>query len=410
MKKIKITSMFVISILVGISITAGISVSAGEIQSGRIHVTINNDVYGSTSPDFDLPDETNVTFSTTQVAGSSGDYYKVDDNLTIPLDVTCLKDKVYVRKMLRGGIVIAYRNLRDIPIVGTFSAVVQKGELIGNNLNVSENVSIKVDYELTEEQFNSGESMTMYLIACGTPFPGETEPFDWTINLDDMLGDGLIGRIIKEFTDVNLVLNLNPLILAIKQVELNVDYELVGYEQEPGLFSLNATVAEGNGTINIDPNLNEYQNGTVVNLTAKADPGFIFDHWSGDVSSTGNPVSVTMDENKTVQAHFSQAPVLIEIAPKLLNIGGVDIQLVNQESTKIVDAVVNITAKGGLLGLIDTAVNEIVNISVDTPTVLKVKTKIVAFGPIDISVKVTVGTDVVEREFSAMQIGPIVMV
>ena len=213
-------SLFIIGLFLGASITA----SAGEIESGRIHVTINDDVYGSTSPDIDIPDETSVTLNAIQVTDSGDDYYKVDDNLTIPLDVTCLKEKVYIKKMLRGGVVIAYRNIRDVPIIGKFSACVHKGELIGSDVNASDKVDIKVSYELTQEQFDSGESMTMYIVALGTPFPGEVEPFQWTINLDDMLGDGLIGKIIKEFTDINFVVDLDPVVLAIKQVDLNVNY------------------------------------------------------------------------------------------------------------------------------------------------------------------------------------------
>jgi len=410
MKNKQFISMLIISILIGICLTAGVSVSAGEIENGRIHVTINDDVYGTTSPVIDIPEVTNVTFSTTQVAGSGEDYYVVNDNLTIPLDVTCEKEKVYVRKMLRGGVVIAYRDLKDVPIVGTFSAVVHKGELIGDDLNVSENISVKVDYELTEEQFISGESMTMYLIACGTPIPGATDPFDWTVNFDDMLGDGLIGRIIKEFTDINFMLHLNPLILAIKQTELNIDYDIVGYEEQPGMFTMNATVAEGNGTIKLDPNQNLYIEDTVVNLTAKADPGFLFDHWSGDVYSTDNPLSVTMDENKSIQAHFIKAPVLITLAPSLLNIGKVDVMLVNQQLTNITDAVVNIPAKGGLLGLVDKSVDLTTNISVLSAELITINTALLAFGPVTISVKVTVGTDVMERDFTGMQIGPLLLI
>jgi len=345
MKNKQFISMLIISILIGICLTAGISVSAGEIESGRIHVTINDDVYGTTSPVIDIPEVTNVTFSTIQVAGSGEDYYVVNDNLT-----------------------------------------------------------------LTEEQFLSGESMTMYLIACGTPIPGATDPFVWTVNFDDMLGDGLIGRIIKEFTDINFVLDLNPLILAIKQTELNIDYQIVGYEEQPGMFSMNATVAEGNGTIKLDPNQKEYLNGTVVNLTAVADPGFLFDHWSGDVSSTDNPLSVTMDENKSIQAHFVKAPVLITLAPRLLNIGKVDVMLVNQQLTNITDAVVNITAKGGLLGLVNKSVDLTTNISVLSAELITVNTGFLAFGPITISVKVTVGTDVMERVFTGMQIGPLLLI
>jgi uncharacterized repeat protein (TIGR02543 family) len=50
-----------------------------------------------------------------------------------------------------------------------------------------------------------------------------------------------------------------------------------------------------------------YTLGTVVQLTATASTGYTFTNWSGDASGTANPVSVTMDANKTVTANFAQA-------------------------------------------------------------------------------------------------------
>ncbi len=72
-------------------------------------------------------------------------------------------------------------------------------------------------------------------------------------------------------------------------------------------FSLNqyelnvATV--GNGTA--VPNSGTYDYGTVVTLTATADLGSTFTDWSGDVVSTANPVTVTMDSDKFITATFS---------------------------------------------------------------------------------------------------------
>jgi len=47
-----------------------------------------------------------------------------------------------------------------------------------------------------------------------------------------------------------------------------------------------------------------YSYGRTVPVEAKADPGFIFSHWSGTHYSTRNPTSVTMDQDHEVQAHF----------------------------------------------------------------------------------------------------------
>ncbi len=72
-------------------------------------------------------------------------------------------------------------------------------------------------------------------------------------------------------------------------------------------FSLNqyelnvATVGNGTAT----PNSGTYDYGTVITLTATADTGSTFTDWSGDVVSTTNPVTVTMDSDKFITATFS---------------------------------------------------------------------------------------------------------
>jgi len=47
-----------------------------------------------------------------------------------------------------------------------------------------------------------------------------------------------------------------------------------------------------------------FWNGLPLDVTATADPGWRFHGWTGSVSSTDNPVLVTMDADKNVTAHF----------------------------------------------------------------------------------------------------------
>jgi uncharacterized repeat protein (TIGR02543 family) len=64
------------------------------------------------------------------------------------------------------------------------------------------------------------------------------------------------------------------------------------------------------GQVSVSPapncdNGTKYRTGTSVQLTASATSGYTFANWSGDATGTANPVSVTMNGNKTVTANFT---------------------------------------------------------------------------------------------------------
>jgi len=63
---------------------------------------------------------------------------------------------------------------------------------------------------------------------------------------------------------------------------------------------------EGQGVVNKDPNEEYYPYGTIVELTAVPDEGWEFSYWSGDLTGGNNPDYITIDEDKSVTAHFSQ--------------------------------------------------------------------------------------------------------
>jgi uncharacterized repeat protein (TIGR02543 family) len=47
-----------------------------------------------------------------------------------------------------------------------------------------------------------------------------------------------------------------------------------------------------------------YQSGEQVTITAVPASGFVFDHWSGAASGTANPITLTMNSNKTLTGYF----------------------------------------------------------------------------------------------------------
>ena len=71
-----------------------------------------------------------------------------------------------------------------------------------------------------------------------------------------------------------------------------------------GPYSLTVTTV-GSGSVSFD-DPGPYYFGDVVQLTASADPGWTFDGWSGDLVSTDNPASITINGNMIVTATFTQ--------------------------------------------------------------------------------------------------------
>jgi uncharacterized repeat protein (TIGR02543 family) len=70
---------------------------------------------------------------------------------------------------------------------------------------------------------------------------------------------------------------------------------------------------EGNGLVDVDPVKPEYNLDELIELTATADPGWTFTGWSGGASGSDNPLTVTMDENKTITATFTKDEVNLTV-------------------------------------------------------------------------------------------------
>lgn len=68
-------------------------------------------------------------------------------------------------------------------------------------------------------------------------------------------------------------------------------------------FSLTANTS-GSGSVSISPNQPVYFNGDNVTLTASPNSGWLFDKWTGSVTSSSNPLNLVMTGNQSVTANF----------------------------------------------------------------------------------------------------------
>ena len=72
----------------------------------------------------------------------------------------------------------------------------------------------------------------------------------------------------------------------------------------PTSVSLEIVAENGMVEVNPMPIGKTYDPGTVVTVTAIPDSGYMLVNWSGDLSGTDNPTTITMDANKSISAIF----------------------------------------------------------------------------------------------------------
>lgn len=73
---------------------------------------------------------------------------------------------------------------------------------------------------------------------------------------------------------------------------------------EPVMYSFSASASPSEGG-SVDPSSGEFQEGEQVEVTATPADGWEFVEWTGDVSSTDNPLTFSIDDTTEVTANFS---------------------------------------------------------------------------------------------------------
>ena len=101
----------------------------------------------------------------------------------------------------------------------------------------------------------------------------------------------------------NKTRDLSDIIIVSKGDGFNFDQPRS--DAENGKLYLTITAGSG-GTTDPSPGTYTYDEGTEVTIKATPNSGYIFVAWSGDVTSTANPITITMDSNKSITANFTQ--------------------------------------------------------------------------------------------------------
>ena len=85
---------------------------------------------------------------------------------------------------------------------------------------------------------------------------------------------------------------------------LTLSFSVVDQPTTTGPFPLSVTTS-GSGTVGKNPDQATYASGSNVVLTAAAAAGFQFAGWSGSATGTSNPLTVLMNDNKSITATFT---------------------------------------------------------------------------------------------------------
>lgn len=144
---------------------------------------------------------------------------------------------------------------------------------LGNNITGSDPIFVNFANQIFELQSNSS------LIDLGDVIPSMLLP-EYNISFEYIKHQGSENRIASGSLDIGA-------------------YEFI--DTGATKYTIN-TSASGNGLIS--PMSGTYNDGTVISVTATPDAGWQFNGWSGDLSGSTNPETITMDADKTVIATF----------------------------------------------------------------------------------------------------------
>jgi regulation of enolase protein 1 (concanavalin A-like superfamily) len=81
---------------------------------------------------------------------------------------------------------------------------------------------------------------------------------------------------------------------------------------EDGILNTVSISVVGNGNVVLTPSETVYECGDVVELAAVSPEGWMFESWSGDLTGSSNPESLTIDGPKRLTATFTQTPTAID--------------------------------------------------------------------------------------------------
>ncbi len=103
-------------------------------------------------------------------------------------------------------------------------------------------------------------------------------------------------------------------------------------------YVVTVTISPANsaGSVSKNPDKVTYLQNEQVTLTANPNSGYSFSHWTGDASGSTNPITLTINGNKTVIANFAEgdAPDIL-VTPLSYDFGNVKVKKSKSASFRV---------------------------------------------------------------------------
>lgn len=226
----------------------------------------------------------------------------------------------------------SYTRSEDVTIVGDGSIYIEKHE---EELILSQEVYLEEDVNYHQEVWAKGDGN----FSVGIQYPEATWTGygDW-VNAEedgwnkatyqqDPTESGDDGQIRIRVKNVSQGLWIGASWLGEKEPHKNWPTEQ-DHEKE---YIIEITT-DGKGSTSPSEGKHPYEEGVTLEIEAEPDEGWTFDGWSGDVDSDDKTVEISMEENKSVVAHFEEMEDVGEEVERI-NINKADVE----ELTEIVN-------------------------------------------------------------------------
>ncbi len=198
-----------------------------------------------------------------------------------------------------------YEEGTDVPVEATPAQGWKFVEWTGDYEGTEKNITITMDSEKNITAHFEEESVETYTLTINTDGQGTVtaEP-----DQQEYEEDTEVTLTATPDQDWNFVEWTGDYEGTSEEVTITMDGDkeiTAVFEEETVEYDLTINV-DGEGSTDPEEGTHTYSDGDEVTVTASPNDGWYFEEWTGDTTETGGDITVVMDEDKTITAHFTE--------------------------------------------------------------------------------------------------------